>query len=166
MRSRKPEKPDHVKSDQDPRPWRPRSCFAYEDSDPGKPGPGQVLVKHGAIGLEFRRHLLPQRPLSGAQRPAADPGRRSGGQGGRGRRGCRLAETRRPRRLHDAARRLCRRARDRCRPAGQGAGQRHRRAGGGDDAAGHDRAISASPHLSGEGRRYDPLPCRPRAASG
>jgi NADPH2:quinone reductase len=27
--------------------------LAYEDYDPGKPGPGQVLVKHHAIGLNF-----------------------------------------------------------------------------------------------------------------
>ncbi len=27
--------------------------LTYEDVDPGKPGPGQMLVRHTAIGLNF-----------------------------------------------------------------------------------------------------------------
>ncbi len=27
--------------------------LSYEDHDPGKPGPGEVLVRHTAIGLNF-----------------------------------------------------------------------------------------------------------------
>jgi NADPH2:quinone reductase len=28
-------------------------ALSYEDYDPGSPGPGQVLVRHTAIGLNF-----------------------------------------------------------------------------------------------------------------
>ncbi|CAM5629590.1 quinone oxidoreductase [Mycolicibacterium aubagnense] len=28
-------------------------ALVYEDADPGRPGPGQILVRHTAIGLNF-----------------------------------------------------------------------------------------------------------------
>ena len=71
------------------------------------PGPGEVLISHTAIGLNFldvyfRSGLYP--PPNGL--PLIPGGEAAGVVMAVGR-GRRLAEARRPRRLYDAARRLC-----------------------------------------------------------
>ena len=124
-----------------------RKCWSYESYDVPAPGPGEALVRHDGDRPQLHRRLLPHRPLPGARLPLTPGnGRRRHGRGGR------------PRRHRSAARparRLCRRARRRLRrPAGHAgrqagaAARRHlRRDRRGDDAQGHDRAISAAPDL-------------------
>jgi hypothetical protein len=62
----------------------------WESVDVAAPGPGEVLVRHHAVGLNFADNVLPHRPLPG---PAA------GGHGGRGGR-CRARRRRWCQRLH------------------------------------------------------------------
>ena len=133
-----------------------------DDRDPGRPGQGEALIRHTAIGLNF----LDIYYRSGLYPPPAGfpliPGSEAAGVVMEDGRGGRLAQGRRPRRLCRSARRLCRGARDRRRPAGQDAGRHQRRTGGRDDAEGHDRRISAAPHLQGEAGRHRALSRRRR----
>ena len=96
------------------------------------------------------------------RRDAVHSRRRGGGRGDRGRPGRDRLQDGRPGRL--------------CRSLGGYAEERNmpaaivvklpdgdlRRDGGGDDAEGPHGAISAAPHLQGESRRHDPVPCRGR----
>ena len=135
--------------------------LSWQEVEVGKPGQGQVRLRHRAVGLNYidtyHRSGLYSLPMPSGL----------GSEGGRRRRGGRTrgqrAEAGRPRRLcRRADRRLCRGAGHAGRPPRSGARRHHRPAGGGDDAEGHDRLVSRAPHPSGQTRRDDPDPCRGR----
>ena len=122
--------------------------LTFEDVANSGAGPGPDQDQDACRRRQFHRLLFPQRHVSVAvdavhrrqrERRRSDRrrSRRDRPQGGR------------PRRLCRAARRLCGRARVRRRPRGEAAGQYQLRAGRRHDAQGHDRAISAQPHLQG-----------------
>ena len=126
----------------------------WEDVPRPEPGPGEALIKQEAVGLNYIDVYFRSRPLQGADH-AAD--HRPGGRrhGARRRPGRDHGKAGRPRRLCRRAGRLCHRAGDRRRPAGEAAGRDRLQDRGGDDAAGHDGAVSDPPHASGEVRRND-----------
>ena len=149
-----------------------KSILIYENGDAdkmqihdvevGDPGPGQVSLKHTAIGLNFidvytRCGLYPT-PLPNAVGPRGgrrDRGGRTQGEG--------LQEGR-PRRLLRRARRLLPGTRDGRRAARARAQGRERRAGRRHHAEGHDDRISRRPMrqaVAQEGR-HRPVPCRRR----
>ena len=51
--SRRQEEPDHDQSHPRSTPMAAPKCCAYEDVDPGSPAPGEALIRHTAIGLNF-----------------------------------------------------------------------------------------------------------------
>ena len=139
-----------------------RKCCEYEAYDVPAPGPGEALVRHAAIGLNFIDVYL-RTGLYPAPLPLT-PGH--GGRRHRSRRSALASPTSHPASGSPMPARpigrLCRPARDAGRNPGAAARcdlVRHR---GRDDAQGHDRAISAAPDLSGAARRPDPVPCRRR----
>ena len=137
-------------------------CCATRMSRSRRPGKGEALIRHTAIGLNFidiyyRSGLYP--PPAGLP---LIPGSEAAGVVIETGEGVDDRQARRPRRLCRPARRLCRGAGDRRRPAGEDSRRHIRRAGGRDDAEGHDGRLSAAPHLSGEAGRHRALPCRGR----
>ena len=42
----------------------------WEEIEVGDPGPGQVRLKHTAVGSQLHRHLSQERPLPGSRRHA------------------------------------------------------------------------------------------------
>ena len=123
-------------------PGGPEAC-AGKTVEVGEPGPGQVRLRQTRGRPQLHRRLSPHRPLSAAAavHPRASKARAWSKASAPG---VDRPEARRPRRLCRADRRLCRGAADRRRPAGQAARRHQRRAGRGDDAAGHDRATCCS----------------------
>ena len=126
-----------------------------------QPGAGEVLIRHTAIGLNFidiyyRTGLypppggLPLIPGSEAAGVVMESARASTGSSPATASPMPATSAPMPKSAY------------RRRPSGEGAGRHQRRAGRGDDAEGHDRRISAAPHLQGEGGRHDPVPCRRR----
>ncbi len=112
----------------------------------------------GGRGPQLHRRLSPHRPLSAAAAVhARGRGRRRGRGAWRGRHSC---HGRRPGRLWRADRRLCRAAADRRRPRRPPARRHFIRAGGGDDAPGHDRADAAALSVPGGQGRHHPDPRR------
>ena len=115
----------------------------FEDVEVGKPGPGQVKLRHTAIGLNFidvyTRSGLYQTPMPNAVGREAAGVIVEVGPAGEG-----LQEGR-PRRLLRRARRLLPGAPDGRRPAREGAEGRERRAGGRDHAEGHDDRVPRRP---------------------
>ena len=139
--------------------------LSYEDSDPGKPGPGEVLVRHTAIGLNFldtyyRTGLYPAPnglPLiPGAE--AAGTVLEVGEGVGWLKPGDRVAYI-----VGD--RRLCRRAGDCRRQACRDTRRCLGRTGCGHAAQGHDGGVSAAPHLQGEAGRHRSSSTQQPAAS-
>ena len=109
----------------------------YVDVEVGEPGQGQARIRHTAIGVNFidtyhRSGLYPMPlPARGRQRG------RGRGRGGRPRRDD--AEKGRPGGLHRAGGLVLHRAPGRGGPHGEDPRGHQRRAGGLDDAQGHDR---------------------------
>ena len=65
--------------------------LTYTDVDPGKPGPGEVLIRHTAIGLNFLDTYFRSGLYPAPERAAADSRRRGRGRGrGAGRGGRRI----------------------------------------------------------------------------
>ena len=131
--------------------------LTYEDVDAGRPGRGQVLVRHTAIGLNFLDVYYRTGLYAAPDGLPLIPGAEAAGvvvEVGEGvewpKPGDRVAYV-------DRARRLCGGAADRRRPAGGTSRRRVRRAGGGLHAEGADGGISAASHLCGEAGRHDPL---------
>ena len=129
----------------------------------GDPGPGQVRVRHTAIGVNFvdtyqRSGLYPM------QLPAVAGNEGAGVVEAVGP-GVNDAQDGRPRRLHRAAGLVLRRAPRAGRPPGEAARGHQRRAGRVDDAEGHDGAV---PHPLAPTRSRRATRCcgtPPRAAS-
>ena len=130
------------------------------DVEVGEPGPGEIRIRHHAVGLNFidtyqRSGLY---PLSAAA-AARHGGRGRGRGGGRGRH---APEGRRPCRLcQPAARRLLRAARDAGQVRLQAARRDLLRDRRGHDAQGPDGAVPAEEDLAGRGPaagRLHPLP--------
>ena len=123
--------------------------LSWQEVEVGKPGQGQVRLRHTAVGLNYidtyqRSGLYPLPLPSGLGSEAAGVVEEVGP-------GVSELKARRPRRLcRRPDRRLCRGAGHAGRPSRPGAGRHHRPAGRGDDAEGHDRVVSGPPHPSGE----------------
>ena len=119
----------------------------FEDIEVGSPGPGQALIRQTAVGLNyidvyFRSGLYPAPSLpfiAGQEGAGVVEAIGDGRQRGPGRAAGRLRR---------AARRLRRASADPGRPAGPDPRRHHGRAGGRDDAQGHDRAVPAAADLS------------------
>ena len=133
--------------------------LAYEDIEVGRPGKGEALIRHTAIGVNFidiyyRSGLYP--PPAGLP---LIPGSEAAGvviETGEGvdivKPGDRVAYA-------GPLGAYAERAGDRGRPAGENSRRHFRRAGGRDDAERHDGRLSAAAHLSGETRGHRTLPC-------
>ncbi len=126
----------------------------WEDVPTPEPGPGEALVHHEAVGLNYIDVYF----RTGLYKSAAMPV--TLGMEGAGtvksvgpevtdvRAGDRVAYAGRDRRLRD-------RTGDRRRQAGEAARRDRLQDRRRHDAAGHDSAVPRAPHLPGEGRRYD-----------
>ena len=114
----------------------------WEEVEVGDPGPGQVRLRQEAAGLNFI-DVYHRTGLYKQQLPFT-PGVEGAGVVEAVGAGRHQREGRRPRRLCRADRRLCRGAADRRRPGGEAARRDLVRAGGGNDAPGHDRADAAA----------------------
>ena len=116
-----------------------------------------AAAAHGRRG-QLHRHLLPQRALPGERSPVRARQRRRR-RGGRGRGGGHRGQARRPRRLRHRPRQLLGGAHHPGAGAGEDPGRHLRRDRRRHDAEGHDLAVSPAPHLQGEARGHDPVPC-------
>ena len=125
----------------------------WEEVEVGEPGPGEVRVRHTAIGLNFidvydRTGLYPLDLPSGLGREAAGVVEARGRSVRGFKRGDRVAYTY-PRQALTPRCAICPAERLVKDPGGH-----HGSAGGGDDAQGSDRAVPGAPNLSSETRRH------------
>ena len=122
------------------------------------PGPGEVRIRHAAIGVNYIDVYVRKGEYRLIEPPA--PHRHGSGRRGPGcRRRRRPSAAGRSRRLClRAARRLCRRPHPAGEPGRRAAGRDRRGDGGGADAEGHDGRISPASHPPGAGGRDRPRP--------
>ena len=131
----------------------------WQEVEVGKPGHGQVRLRHTAVGLNFidtyqRSGLYPMPLPSGLGSEAAGVIEEVGPGVADLKPGDRVAYAGGPLGAYSEAQGHA------GRPARQTARRHHRPAGRGDDAEGHDGVVPDPPHPRGQTRRDDPDPCR------